>query len=276
MMISHDFESRLNIYSLFGALILNSCVLIMFTSTFKISPLKNIMPEAAVKCFQCELIKEALKEEPKIAEIKSVAVPEPLIKEPEPVIEKKIEVIKKMEKKQPKIIKKIVASPKVIETPKVITNEPAPDLVSNINAQAEDLADAGDVLPQTENVSNSEVKQTASQTKGASGTSGTGGVNTNGDIKNALISKIIYLLEKEKFYPHFARKTGITGTVRINFVIDDSGKIISYSLANNEAHKILAEAALETARRVAANPVLTAQLDEKINITVPIRYELKN
>lgn len=281
MMSNHEFEYRLNAFSLFGALILNSFILIMLASTFKIDNLKNIMPEPATKCFQCELIREKLKEEkplPKTEEIKSVAVPEPVIKEPEPIIERKIEVIKKTEKKQPKIMKK-AGAPKIIDTPKVVTNEPAPDLVSDISAQSEDIAGAGDVLPQTENISNSSgEKQTVSNSRGATGTSESlsGGANGNGDLKNALISRIIYLLEKEKFYPHFARKTGITGTVRLNFVIDDTGKIISYSLANNNAHKILADAALETARRVAANPVLTAQLNEKMNITVPIRYELKN
>ncbi len=276
MMSNHEFENRLNTLSLFGALILNSFILIMLASTFKIDNLKNIMPDPVTKCFQCELIKEELKEEEPLPKTEAIkAVPAPVIKEPEPIIEKKIEVIKKTEKKQPKIIKK-AGAPKVIDK-QVVTNEPAPELVSDISAQSEDIADAGDVLPQTENISNSSgANQTVSHSRGATGTSESGGVNINGDLKNALISRIIYLLEKEKFYPHFARKTGITGTVRLNFVIDDTGKIISYSLANNNGHKILLDAALETARRVAANPVLTVQLNEKMNIIVPIRYELKN
>ncbi|MGV8916795.1 MAG: TonB family protein [Pseudomonas sp.] len=98
-------------------------------------------------------------------------------------------------------------------------------------------------------------------------------------VSNALPnwqSDLIRHLAKYKRYPEDARRRGITGTVRLRFVVDPDGKVLSFSLAGNSGNAALDRATLEMIQRAQPLPKPPAEIltNGTIEILAPFDYTL--
>lgn len=83
-------------------------------------------------------------------------------------------------------------------------------------------------------------------------------------------------LVKYKRYPEDARRRGAQGTVRLRFVVDAEGKVLSFSLAGNSGNTSLDRATLEMIRRAqpVPKPPAEALTNGTVEILAPFVYSL--
>ncbi len=87
--------------------------------------------------------------------------------------------------------------------------------------------------------------------------------------------KLAAWLAKHKRYPRRAKKTGITGVVKIRFSINTSGQINEFTIVESSGHKILDKAALDMLKRASPLPKIPQNLNVKtLTLTVPIQFTL--
>ena len=77
-------------------------------------------------------------------------------------------------------------------------------------------------------------------------------------------------LQTSLTYPKLAIRRNLEGTVVISFTIKQ-GKIVSYKIGTSSGHKILDDAALKLAAKIAN---LSASYPLDFNLNVPLKYEL--
>ena len=77
-------------------------------------------------------------------------------------------------------------------------------------------------------------------------------------------------LQSSLTYPELAVRRNLEGTAVISFTIKQ-GKITSYKISTSSGHKILDDAALKLAAKI-ANLSVSYPLD--FNLNVPLKYEL--
>jgi protein TonB len=117
--------------------------------------------------------------------------------------------------------------------------------------------------------------------KGAPSAAGAGGGGTagkadGGKSKDRYYAELAAWLERHKRYPSRARKMRQEGIVRVRFVIDRSGKVISHRIETSSGHTVLDHAASELLRRASPMPAIPASMGRsRLEIVVPIAYRLR-
>jgi protein TonB len=127
-------------------------------------------------------------------------------------------------------------------------------------------------------------KATGKQSSGGAGTpsaagaggGGTSGKTDGGTSKDRYYAELAAWLERHKRYPSHARKMRQEGIVRVRFVIDRSGKVISHRIETSSGHSALDQAASELLRRASPMPAIPASMGRsRLEIVVPIAYRLR-
>ena len=111
---------------------------------------------------------------------------------------------------------------------------------------------------------------------GGAGGGGTVGKADGGKSKDRYYAQLAAWLERHKRYPSQARKMRQEGVVRVRFVIDRSGKVLSHRIETSSGHTALDRAASELLRRASPMPAIPASMGRsRLEIVVPIAYRLR-
>jgi periplasmic protein TonB len=188
--------------------------------------------------------------------------PEP---KPEPIVEKVIEepveikplhktksenIIKHEEKKQKKVVKKEKPKKEIHEEPlqkveEVKTLEPMKPQIQEQSTQ--------------QNIQKEEVIDS----------------NKIEALENEYLSKLRYLIEKNKVYPNSAKRLNQMGKVHLFFVISKDGQIRNAKIVKDSSFKRLDDAALEILSKINKFEPIPEKLNKNSwEITVPIIYEI--
>ena len=101
-------------------------------------------------------------------------------------------------------------------------------------------------------------------------------VSAPSKAKTSWQSKLLSHLSRYNRYPEDARRRGFEGTVRLRFVLDGQGKVLSYSLAGRSGSASLDRATLEMIRRAQPLPAPPAEMlqNGQLEIVAPFVYSL--
>lgn len=80
-------------------------------------------------------------------------------------------------------------------------------------------------------------------------------------------------LYEEVEYPEFARKSGIEGTVYLQFVVDENGNVTQPTVLRSP-HKLLSEEALRVIQQMKFTPGKQRGKAVKVRMSQPIRFKL--
>jgi protein TonB len=128
-------------------------------------------------------------------------------------------------------------------------------------AHVEGLALPGEKAADTE-----EKDESVQRTGGTRGIGGPG--KSMGSGGSELLSRIWRRINESKYYPASARRSGITGSPRVAFAVDEGGQVRWVKLVQSSGRRILDDAAVETVRRAAPLPYYPKP------ITVAVKYSL--
>lgn len=86
---------------------------------------------------------------------------------------------------------------------------------------------------------------------------------------------LVAQLERVMRYPRELRVRGITGTTQVRFMLDRSGKVLSFTLAQSSGHRALDDEALATLRRADTLPGFPPEMAGATHeFTVPLVFRL--
>ncbi len=109
--------------------------------------------------------------------------------------------------------------------------------------------------------------QTAAPTSVPSPIAGTG--------RDAYLARIIAYLDAAKRYPPQARKLHIEGVVQLHFVMDRTGRVLSFGIAKSSGRPILDEETRQLIARAQPLPPIPADWPQQtLNLVVPVEFEL--
>ena len=95
------------------------------------------------------------------------------------------------------------------------------------------------------------------------------------DLENEYLSKLRYLIEKNKIYPQSAKRLNQMGKVHVCFVISKDGQIKDVKVVKDSNYKRLNEAALEILAKINRFEPIPEKLNKNSwEITVPIVYQI--
>ena len=83
-------------------------------------------------------------------------------------------------------------------------------------------------------------------------------------------------LDRHKSYPYLARQRGIEGTVAIRFTADRSGHVQAVDIVRSGGSATLDNAAEAILRNATVPPLPPDMAQDKVTVTVQIRYRLTN
>ena len=94
-------------------------------------------------------------------------------------------------------------------------------------------------------------------------------------LENEYLSKLRYLIEKNKIYPQSAKRLNQMGKVHVCFVISKDGQIKDVKVVKDSTYKRLNEAALEILAKINRFEPIPEKLNKNSwEITVPIVYQI--
>ena len=94
-------------------------------------------------------------------------------------------------------------------------------------------------------------------------------------LENEKLSKLRYLIEKNKIYPQSAKRLNQMGKVHVCFVISKDGQIKDVKVVKDSNYKRLNEAALEILAKINRFEPIPEKLNKNSwEITVPIVYQI--
>jgi protein TonB len=76
-------------------------------------------------------------------------------------------------------------------------------------------------------------------------------------------------------YPLAARRRGISGTVEIEALIDEAGRVRDVRVLTSSSHAVLDEAAMEALRRVPPVPFPADVPPRRLTVRLPLVFDLK-
>jgi protein TonB len=119
-------------------------------------------------------------------------------------------------------------------------------------------------------------KASAKPGSGGGDAASAAGKAEGGQSKDRYYAQLAAWLERHKRYPSQARKLRQEGIVRVRFVIDRNGKVISHRIEASSGHTALDRAASELLRRASPMPAIPASMGRsRLEIVVPIAYRLR-
>ena len=192
--------------------------------------------------------------------LKNVVIkkPEPKV-EPvvEPIVEKIIEkplpetksknIVKQEKKKEKKIkeVKKVEKVEKVEKTQEVKVEQKTEPIVQEMASK--------EVIKQENTIDPSQIEA----------------------LEDEYLSKLRYLIEKNKIYPQSAKRLNQMGKVHVCFVISKDGQIKDVKVVKDSNYKRLNEAALEILAKINRFEPIPEKLNKNSwEITVPIVYQI--
>ncbi|MDR2387845.1 MAG: TonB family protein [Deltaproteobacteria bacterium] len=95
----------------------------------------------------------------------------------------------------------------------------------------------------------------------------------NPNESKKFISEFLKLVEKNKFYPHQARRDNLTGTVKVRVSFNGQGQISGLALVAGDYPEVLAQAALSTMEKVKSR--WPAKPGAPNSLVVPIAFRLR-
>lgn len=191
--------------------------------------------------------------------------PEPVVQE---VVETPVEVIKPLPKTKSKnIIKEKKKPKKKIKKPK----KPKKKIEKKVKKQKEtkepELPKKQIAEPTTEKVESSQKTVAKKPTIDPSQIQA---------LEDEYLSKLRYLIEKNKIYPRSAKRLRQTGKVVISFVITKNGHIKNANILNGSKYKRLNKAAIEILDKINKFDAIPEKLNkDSWKISVPIVYEIR-
>jgi protein TonB len=75
-------------------------------------------------------------------------------------------------------------------------------------------------------------------------------------------------------YPDLARQAGIEGTVLLNVLVGDDGKVIQVSVIQSDVTPAMEKAAMEAAKQFLFKPAKQRTVPVKARMAIPIRFKL--
>jgi protein TonB len=89
------------------------------------------------------------------------------------------------------------------------------------------------------------------------------------------LHRLVAYLNGYKNYPHDARQRREQGVVRLHFVMDRSGRVLSYDIAGSSGSAALDEAARDLIRRAQPLPPVPADYPgDRLDLIVPVVFSL--
>lgn len=80
-------------------------------------------------------------------------------------------------------------------------------------------------------------------------------------------------LQRVVEYPDFARRAGIQGTVFVQFVVDESGKVVDPQVLRG-VHRLLDDAAVEAITQMQFEPGKQRGQEVRVRMSLPVRFQL--
>jgi periplasmic protein TonB len=89
-------------------------------------------------------------------------------------------------------------------------------------------------------------------------------------------STLIRLIERNKFYPLRARRSGLEGMVKVSFTVSNIGNISNITLTQSSGNSLLDQAATQTIKRIGQAPPFPEGIGRsKWEFVIPMTYDLK-
>ncbi|MDR1085364.1 MAG: energy transducer TonB [Deltaproteobacteria bacterium] len=112
---------------------------------------------------------------------------------------------------------------------------------------------------------------------GGIGRGGTGGGRGRGnpDRMNAYITQIQRKLNRYKKYPPEAKSQGLIGQVKVSFVVDREGQVISPRLVESSGYRSLDNEVMALLKRISPVPAIPPELNRSsLSLTIPVVFSL--
>lgn len=195
---------------------------------------------------------------------KMTALPPVQVNTPSPIVPKKIEPIRPQSKpikkpaKKPKLVKKKTES--IIRSPKVS----APMQTTS----ASEIA--------TAKVVESPVLQDADRENLDSVPAGVSG-EVSDDIRLKYLTRLSIWLAKHKRYPKLAKRRKQEGVVKVEFWIDEQGRLLSHQILEHSSYESLNKEVERMLKRASPMPPVPADLrtgENKYIYTIPVHFKL--
>src|SRR2546426_1081756 len=104
---------------------------------------------------------------------------------------------------------------------------------------------------------------------------GGGGVVGPGAEYGAYLGRLRARVQQSLRYPLAARRRGLSGTVHVEIVIRPDGVISAVAVADSSAHAVLDDAAVETIRRLAPEPLPRDVPPRTLRVRLPVVFALE-
>lgn len=183
------------------------------------------------------------KPEPKVEPVVKPIV-EKIIEKPLPETKSK-NIVKKKKKKEVKRIEEKVLE-KVEKTEEVKVEQKAEPIVQEMASK--------EVIKQENTIDPSQIQA----------------------LEDEYLSKLRYIIEKNKIYPQSAKRLNQMGKVHVNFIISKDGQIKNIKIVKDSNYQRLNDAALEILAKINKFEPIPSELNKNSwEITVPIVYQIK-
>ncbi len=88
------------------------------------------------------------------------------------------------------------------------------------------------------------------------------------------MARPLYLTNRTPKYPRMARKKGYEGTVVLEVLVDENGKVDDLMLFKSSGHAILDKAAISSVKKWLFEPGTIGQKRVKMKVKLPVRFKL--
>ena len=89
-------------------------------------------------------------------------------------------------------------------------------------------------------------------------------------------TELVRRLEQYKRYPGDAQSRGVEGVVMLNFSVDRNGRVLAHEIVRSSGHPELDKEVVSMIERAQPLPPFPPSMPEdKLNLTVPIRFSLR-
>ena len=106
------------------------------------------------------------------------------------------------------------------------------------------------------------------------GGGGGGGVGPGAEY-GAYLGRLRARVQQSLRYPLAARRRGLSGTVHVEIIIRPDGVISAVAVADSSAHAVLDDAAVETIRRLAPEPLPSDVPPRTLRVRLPVVFALE-
>ena len=104
---------------------------------------------------------------------------------------------------------------------------------------------------------------------------GAGGPSSSGAEYGVFLGRLRARVQQSLRYPLAARRRGLSGTVNVEIVIRPDGAISAVAVADSSSHAVLDDAAVETIRRLAPEPLPRDVPPRTLRVRLPVVFALE-